>query len=184
MKKDEFWHIIDSVNGESNGDMDLKCALLKNRLDRLNEEKLKAFINHFDSADAGAYTWSLWGAAYVMHGGCSDDAFADFRATLISHGRKVYEAALNDPESLADVEYRDQEDICYEGFQYVKSDVAEDKLGEIPERSIPFPSEPSGEDWDEATVSKLYPRLSAKYSYNGKPIYDAKPKKPWWKIWL
>ncbi len=183
MNEDEFWKIIDSVHSKSNGDMDRKCDLLKNRLAKLNKQDLLDFINHFDSTDVGAYTWPLWGAAYVMHGGCSDDSFSDFRATLISHGRTIYEAALADPESLADLNFGNEEDICYEGYQYVKNDVAEEKLGEIPKRGKPFPDEPSGEKWDEDKVYELYPILSAKYAYTDDGDRDAERKKPWWKFW-
>ncbi len=183
MNRDEFWQIIDSVHNESEGDMNRKCDLLKNRLNRLNEQDLRDFINHFDSVDADAYTWPLWGAAYVMHGGCSDDAFSDFRATLISHGRKIYETALADPESLADLDFTNEEDICYEGFQYVKNDVAEEKLGEIPAIDMSFPDEPSGEVWDEENVRPLYPRLSAKYSFSDIGYSGGEYKKPWWKFW-
>ncbi|NNG00144.1 MAG: DUF4240 domain-containing protein [Desulfobacteraceae bacterium] len=118
-----------------------------------------------------------------MHGGCSDDSFSDFRATLISHGRKIYETALVNPESLANLDFRDEEDICYEGYQYVKNDVAEEKLGEIPKREKPFPDEPSGKEWDEDTVNELYPRLSAKYSFTDGGDRGGRPKKPWWKFW-
>ena len=31
-----------------------------------------------------AYTWDLWGAADVIHGGCSDDGFEYFRRWLVS----------------------------------------------------------------------------------------------------
>lgn len=183
MNKDEFWQIVDSVHYESDGDMDRKCELLSRHLGGLNEQDLMDFINHFDSADAGAYTWPLWGAAYVMHGGCSDDSFSDFRATLISHGRKIYEAALADPESLADLHFRDAQDICYEGYQYVKNAVVEEKFGEIPKRSKPLPDEPSGEAWDEDTVDDLYPRLSAKYSFTDDGERGGEPQRPWWKFW-
>ncbi|NNG00143.1 MAG: DUF4240 domain-containing protein [Desulfobacteraceae bacterium] len=56
MNIDEFWQTIDSVNSESDGDMDRKCELLKHRLNGLNEQALLDFINHFDSVDVGAYT--------------------------------------------------------------------------------------------------------------------------------
>ena len=183
MNTDEFWQIIDSVHSDSGGDMDRKCELLKGRLGKFNEQDLKDFIDQFDAADVGAFTWSLWGAAYVMHGGCSDDSFSDFRATLISHGRKAYETALSDPESLADLDIGDEEVMFYEGFQYVKNDVAEKKLGEIPKRNAPFPVDPSGEEWDEDTVNDLYPHLSAKCSFNDKGSHGGEPKKPWWKFW-
>ena len=156
--------------------MDRKCELLKDRLVRLNETDLKEFIDHFDSVDAEAYTWPLWGAAYVMNGGCSDDSFSDFRATLISHGRKIFEMALLDPESLADVDFEDREGICYEGFQYVTLDVAKEKFGEVPKKmSVSFPIEPSGEEWDESAVDDLYPRLSAKYSFTDDGIHTREP---------
>jgi hypothetical protein len=183
MDIDDFWQIIDSVHSESEGNMDRKCELLKNRLERLNELDLRDFINHFNSADAGAYTWPLWGAAFVMHGGCSDDSFSDFRATLISHGRKIYEAALADPESLVNLDLEDVDDICYEGFQYVKTGVAVEKLGEIPNRDTPFPDEPSGKEWDEENVINLYPRLSAKYSFSDTGDVGDESKKPWRQFW-
>ncbi|WP_051327415.1 DUF4240 domain-containing protein [Desulfatibacillum aliphaticivorans] len=183
MNKDEFWQIIEAVHDESDGNMDRKCELLKNRLLKLKDQDLRDFIRHFDSADAFAYTWPLWGAAYVMHGGCSDDSFSDFRATLISLGRKIYEAALADPESLANLDFEYDEDLCYEGFQYVKYDVAEEKLGDIPDRDIPFPDEPSGEEWDEENVDNLYPLLAAKYSVIDSENSATASKKPWWKFW-
>jgi hypothetical protein len=163
--------------------VDRKCELLKNRLAKLNSQDLRDFISYFDSADAGAHTWPLWGAVYVMQGGCSDDSFSDFRATLISHGRKIYEAALADPESLVDLDFEDEEDICYEGFQYVKNDIAEQKLGDVPDRDIPFPDEPTGEKWDEENVNKLYPCLCAKYSFFDIGGGRVDNKKPWWKFW-
>ena len=68
MNTAQFWQIIDSVHAKSSGDMDRKCELLKEELSRLERNELCDFIDHFDSADAAAYTWPLWGAAYVMHG--------------------------------------------------------------------------------------------------------------------
>jgi hypothetical protein len=183
MNIEQFWLAIDSVHVDSGGDMDRKCELLKSRLDDLNEHDLRDFSNHFDAADAGAYTWPLWGAAYVIHGGCSDDTFSDFRASLISRGSETYQAALANPESLADLNLRDEEDIFYEGFQYVRNDVAEEKLGEIPSRLTPFPEDPSGDEWDEDSVNDLFPRLSAKYSSTDDESRGEQPKKPWWRFW-
>lgn len=184
MNTHEFWSIIDSVHTSSGGDMDQKCELLKERLLALRADEFRGFLIRYDEADSAAYTWPLWGAAYVLQGGCSDDAFSDFRATLISHGRSVYEAALANPESLSQVPYDDEEDVCYEGFQYVKNDVAEEKLGGIPESKVCFPDEPSGEEWDEDTVDDLYPLLAAKFeSFSSHSESVAPLSKPWWKFW-
>ena len=184
MNTHEFWNIIDSVNAASGGDMDKKCDLLKERLISLDLKELRGFLDEFDEADLAAYSWPLWGAAYVLQGGCSDDAFSDFRATLISLGRSVYEAALANPESLSEVPYEDEEEVCYEGFQYVKNDVAEEKLGCIPESKICFPDEPSGEEWNDDTVEGLYPLLAAKFeSFNSNSDTESLSPKPWWKFW-
>ena len=45
----------------------------------------------------------MWGAAYVIEDGCSDDCFRDFRNYVISLGRASYSAALRNPDSLAAV---------------------------------------------------------------------------------
>ena len=183
MKTSEFWHILDAVHSESCGNMDRKCELLKARLAALEPQSLTDFIGHFDAVDAAAYTWPLWGAAYVMHGGCSDDSFSDFRATLISHGQATYERALADPESLVELQFDSEEDICYEGFQYVASEVAEAKLREIPKSTVTFPDEPIGEEWDEDSLTKRYPKLSLKYANGSIPQEPQSAPKPWWKVW-
>jgi hypothetical protein len=65
----------------------------------------------------------------------------------------------------------------------VKTDVAEEKLGEIPSRDTPFPDEPSGKEWDEENVNNLYPRLSGKYSFSDTGDGRDEHKKPWWNFW-
>lgn len=163
--------------------MDRKCELLRMRLEELDGPELLDFIRHFETMDAAAYTWPLWGAAYVMEGGCSDDAFSDFRGTLISQGRGVFERALADPDSLAEVDYGGDHP-CYEGFQYIASEVAENKQEEVPGRDVPFPSDPVGEEWNEDELDALYPRLAARYAGGGVTMGDSPgPAKPWWKIW-
>ena len=184
MTTEEFWQIIDTVHRDADGEMEKKCDLLRQRLNGLTSDELSDFIKHFDQADAAGYSWELWGAAYVIHGGCSDDSFSDFRATLISHGSEVYRTALADPESLAVLDVEDEEDLFNEGFQYIKHEVAEVTLGQLPQRTESFPSEPKGKEWDEDTVEDLYPTLAAKYCpENRNGDKDRDPRKPWWKFW-
>ena len=56
----------------------------------------------------------------------------------------------------------------YEGYQYVPTQVESDLSGgqDFP-RSRPHPKDPSGTIWDEDKVAELYPKLAAKYDYNG-----------------
>ena len=167
MTLDQFWQIVEEVHRASRGDMDKKCELLDAKLRQLSLDEVCSFNRHFDECEDRAYTWELWAAAYIIGGGCSDDAFSDFRATLISMGRETFERVLADPESLADMDY-DAETAHYEGYQYVPSTV-EKALGgaqRIP-RYAPAPAEPSGKPWDEDKVAELYPRLAERYDYSG-----------------
>ena len=167
MTLDQFWNIVEKVHRDSRGDMDKKCELLDTELRRLPLNEVCSFHQHFDACEDRAYTWELWAAAYIIGGGCSDDAFSDFRATLISMGRETFERALADPQSLADMDY-DAETAHYEGYQYVPTTV-ETELGgsQRSPRYQPHPDEPSGKPWDEDKVAELYPRLAAKYDYSG-----------------
>lgn len=146
--------------------MDKKCELLEVELRRLPLDELRSFHRHFDECEDRAYTWELWAAAYIIGGGCSDDAFSDFRSTLISMGRQTYELALADPQSLADMDY-DSETAHYEGYQYVPTAI-ERELGTGQRlRYAPAPAEPRGKPWDDDKVAELFPKLAEKYRYIG-----------------
>jgi len=167
MTLDQFWNIVEKVHRDARGDMDKKCELLEVELRRLPLDEVRSFHRHFDECEDRAYTWELWAAAYIIGGGCSDDAFSDFRATLISMGRQTFEGALADPQSLADMDYN-AETAHYEGYQYVPTTV-ETELGggqQYP-RYAAAPAKPSGKSWDEDKVAELYPRLAEKYDYSG-----------------
>jgi hypothetical protein len=46
-----------------------------------------SFERHFTQRLADAYRWDLWGLAYQLNGGCSDDGFVYFRCWLLGQGR-------------------------------------------------------------------------------------------------
>ncbi len=129
--------------------------------------EVTSFHRHFDECQDRAYNWELWAAAYIIGGGCSDDAFSDFRSTLISMGRHVFEAALADPEFLATIDY-DPDVAMYEGYQYVPTSV-EERLanGQTVARYQAHPMRPSGEQWDEGELEARYPKLATKYAFAG-----------------
>jgi hypothetical protein len=52
---------------------------LRTELRALSLDEIIAFEVAFRRYLNEAYTWDLWGAAYVIHGGCSDDGFEYFR---------------------------------------------------------------------------------------------------------
>jgi Protein of unknown function (DUF4240) len=116
--------------------------------------------------DRRAYTWELWGAAYVIEDGCSDDCFRDFRAYLISLGRDPYEAALKSPDSLAPL-VEDAETGDWENADDVAPEAYEDVTGEdIPSGDSDLSGRPRGEEWDDEQQDALvqrYPVLAARF---------------------
>ena len=176
MSRDEFWNLVERVNVSSGGDMSRKCELLGIELRRLPPAEVKAFDRNMRELFFQAYRWELWGAAYLMDGGCGDDSFMDFRYTLISMGRQIYEAALANPDSLARI---DCEHPTFEGYQYVssqvyeelmqKNGVSEQQLFEEQEResaSAPrHPREAAGEEFREWEMEDRYPKLTTKFGH-------------------
>ncbi len=167
MTIDDFWALLEELPaGETAGDA------LRVRLSGLQPDGIVQFQAHFDDAHARAYDWMLWAAAYTIRGGCSDDSFMDFRYGLIALGRKVYEAALTDPDSLANVvgEGGVDSDIADELFGYVAGQVYESMTGSDMPRNVgeasPWPDDPTGEEWDfddEELCAQKLPELWAKF---------------------
>jgi hypothetical protein len=167
MTIEQVWKIVDGVHAASKGDMDTKCQLLGKELRKLTAEEVWSFAERFGDCDARAYTWELWAAAYIIGGGCSDDSFSDFRATLISMGQSTFERVVEFPEALIDLDL-DEDNAFYEGYQYVAAEVYEEITGdEMPVQSKPHPKEPSGKEGKEDEVATIYPELAKKYQFDG-----------------
>ena len=67
---------------------------------------------------AAAYQYDLWAASSTIGAHDTDDGFVGFRYWLISCGRDVYLAALQDPDSLFEVD-TSHEDLCFEDYGVV-----------------------------------------------------------------
>jgi Protein of unknown function (DUF4240) len=143
-----------------------QSELLEERLRRLPPRQIVDFQRIRHGLDEQAYTWDLWGAAYVIEDGCSDDCFRDFRAYLISLGSEPYEKALRDPDSLAPVVH-DAETGNWENADSVAGDAYENATGEdIPADDSDLSGSPRGEPWDDEDQEALverYPALAARF---------------------
>ncbi len=161
MDKAVFWEIIENAKSASPSSYE-RPEGLRAALQKLTPDDIQAFQEAYIAQVYQAYTWPLWGAAYVINGGCSDDCFDYFRDWLISEGQSVYEAAIENPETLAEVQGTDEFEL--EEFRYVADEVYESKTGRAMQPAYPpFPGDPSGEAWDEDTVDRRFPKLAAKY---------------------
>jgi hypothetical protein len=166
MDEANFWEIVQLAHDQSGGDMEKKCDAIRNHISKLSTEEAEAFGHLFDAMMDQAYAWPLWGAAYIIGCGCGDDAFSDFRASLISRGRGAFERAISDPDSLAEEAF-DEGAWFYEGYHYAVSEGVESAAGKRCPRAVPHPSSPSGQKRSEKNVTQLYPNLSAKFITQG-----------------
>jgi len=164
MRTEDFWNLIAASKAKSDGSFDGHAEALYQDLSQLPEEEIVAFDNIFRQMSNRADTWDLWGAAYIIGGGCSDDSFMDFRSWLISMGQGVFEAALANAESLAEIEIDDEDDAFFEEFAYVASRAHEDKTdSDMPRVPGPAHEGTSGDEWDEDDLEERFPKLWAKF---------------------
>ncbi|AXQ30418.1 DUF4240 domain-containing protein [Solimonas sp. K1W22B-7] len=168
MDKAAFWKIIDASRRDAEDDPEEQLETLRERLSSLEPAEIVSFDRILSEYHGRADTWDLWGAAYIIGGGCSDDGFMDFRGWLISRGEKAYEAALADPESLVKVVKEHDGECQIEGYQYVASEVWEEKTGktsdDFPSHDLPMRTGTSGTPWEESDLDERFPKLSKKFS--------------------
>lgn len=172
MTETEFWKLIESTRAD---EPDAHANRLSAQLAKREAQAILAFGKHWDGFHNAAYTWPLWGAAYLINGGCSDDGFIDFRSWLILQGESTYREALASPDSLANIQI--EEDTanceCYPAADaYLKVVGGTDHkiyYDAMAKAYGPFqaPETPSGEEWDfddDEEMEKRLPDLFANYS--------------------
>ena len=178
MDEARFWQIISqslAVAQAENDDIaeqqETQFAALKAALLALDWQDIIAFENRFDQLHFASYRQDLWCAAYLMCGGCSDDGFDYFRYWLASRGKAVFQAALANPDSLADCPFvtADNDYYEFEDFGYAAHEAFAEKTGsEMSEYSDNAFTYPEIEfEWsDEAPESmvRICPKLFAKFA--------------------
>lgn len=128
MSADKFWEIIELSKADDPQD---QLDNLTDMLSALTPDEIFGFDYRLDKFLEASYNPELWAAAYIVCGGCSDDGFDSFRAWLISKGRSVYEAAIDNPDSLLAVfEQMDETDFPEnEEILYATLDAYEEATG-------------------------------------------------------
>lgn len=178
-----FWQIIEenvtnSLN-ISDANRQLETALIT-----LPAEDIQAFCNEFIDKMNEAYTWDLWGVAYLINGGCSDDSFTDFRASLIALGKEIFETAIADAEILMTLETQQIHAMFNEGFSSIGNQAYKTVTGQPFLTNKIHQATPSGIEWDESAESlKIrFPNTWAVYGWPDTK-QTAVNKIPWWKFW-
>lgn len=170
MDETEFWEIIDSTREAAEGDPEDHADLLVERLVQLDPDSVLDFARHFEARYNRAYRWDLWGAAAVLLGGASDDAFDYFRCWLIGQGREVFEGAVHDPDDLAELldDFDEELDGDGEELGYAADEAYEQLTGAVtPDLGLPpQPTEPAGTPMDfedDAALAARFPALRDRF---------------------
>lgn len=162
MSEDDFWKLIDKSRTASNNNYQTEISSLKTILLTLEPADIEKFNNTFTALLAASYDYKLWGATYVINGGCSDDCFDYFRQYLIGHGKEKFYQTIKDPESSASWVKSEEEDN-WEGLQYPAMEAYKQKTGKEISKTYQPKFELKGKPFDEETVMKQYPKLAKRF---------------------
>ena len=165
MDEEIFWKIIKNSKDNSNGDFEEQQEELAKELRKLTPDEIILFGNRFRYYRGQANTWELWGAIYIIHGGCGDDSFNDFREWVIGQGKDFYYKTIQDPETLIDLDAVTINEIEWEGLGYVYSDVFKELTGQEMEYTYKENYETTGQEWEEENddLNNMFPKLYDKY---------------------
>ncbi|MGV9263707.1 DUF4240 domain-containing protein [Kitasatospora sp. NPDC003701] len=169
MDETDFWQIIDDTREDADGDPDEQAERLVERLVQLTPDDVIDFARLFEARFQRAYRTDLWGAAYLLLDGASEDSFDYFRCWLIGQGREVFEGGLHEPDDLADLlpDFDEEEDGEAEDLGYAADEAYEQLTGlPLPEVGERQPARPAGAalDFDDPdAMAKRFPKLWERY---------------------
>ncbi|UQZ32197.1 molybdenum metabolism regulator [Paenibacillus sp. PK3_47] len=179
MASNSFWKLIEQSRQHGKEQVEwLTETLAKASVDEIARFEIE-FINKMEQS----YTSAIWGAAYVLLGGCSDDGFDYFRGWLIAQGEDVYNRVLNDPEYLAEYlseevlqendvypELEEMLSVATDAYTYSRTgsfeydnDMNIAFLDELEARGYQFKPKNIEFDWEEDDLEERYPVLWARF---------------------
>jgi len=171
MSEDMFWEIIEKTMADDPQD---QLDNLVNLLSTMTVDDIFGFDYRLDKFLELSYSSDLWAAAYIICGGCSDDSFDYFRAWLVSKGRTVFEAAVENPDSLIDVltdadesDFPENEEILYAALdayeEAADKDDFYDVLDTFDDNFSILEIELTWDEDDPKTLETICPRLFERY---------------------
>jgi hypothetical protein len=169
MDQAAFWKIIDAYVSDDKLESEYGYAEFAERLEAMSRDDILEFASAMRRALNTAHTWDMWGAAYLVCGGCAEEGFAYFCGWLMAQGSEVFRQAVDHPDSLAEYLPDYEGDDVFEDEAILAAPLAafEEKTGSyegfvLTERPA---SEPEGEQWDIEEQGELEARLPKLYAY-------------------
>jgi hypothetical protein len=169
MRTNEFWRTVDAAGASCGGDPARMLSSLRERLGALGAQSAADVQNYIEEFIGVAYTWDLWGAAYIMNGGCSDDAFLYFRAWLLAQGHEVFSEAMTNADNLGAAEFRFGTfgEFELEGLLDLPRAVYQELAGEpLVTLGVQETEQPMGKPWteDPELMKRRWSRLWKRFS--------------------
>jgi hypothetical protein len=163
-----FWSIIDAARAAAPEDVEAFAEAVRAELAKLPAAEIIAFQRDLDVLMDRLFHWDLWGAAFIMNFGCSDDGFEYWRGWLIAQGQQTCEAAMANAESLAAASVRYGEPGQYEceSLLYMPAEALDEQSEDEMPRIGNRPTEPAGEMWEEDgdDLKTRFPKLWKRFS--------------------
>jgi hypothetical protein len=177
MDREQFWILVEAAKTVGGGDCQAQAGRLVAALAQRSVDEVLGWDQIRHELLAESYHWELWGAAYLINGGCGDDGFDYFRGWLLGQGRAIWEAALADPDSLAahpEVRSRrplvrwsellECDDMLYVAYDAYQAMTGQELTVEVLSRQPRLRRPELGEGWDFEDAAEMrprYPRLWA-----------------------
>jgi len=126
MNIDEFWNIVGSAD---------KDTIIR-RLSKLSQQDIIDFECLLRERIIECDNYDLIAALKIISGGVSDDSYLYLRCWLIGKGRRIFESALRQADSISDA-LGDAEVPDFEGLLYVATKAYEINTGKKEDSTFP-----------------------------------------------
>jgi hypothetical protein len=167
MDEPRFWAIIEAGGPYCLDDQERQMASVRHQLLELPPAQVFLFYCQFFRRIVDAQIWDLYGAAYRINGGRSEEGLVPFLAWLVSQGRVVYTMVVENPDSLASVIDPTRDDYGFERlFRLARQVYFEHTRSDVPRTGVNWPPGPRGDPWasnDAAELTGRLPRLAKLY---------------------
>ena len=157
-----FWHLIDEA-GKKSYDQPEFIENLKSALESFNPKELRSFDKLLKTKANELNTWEHWALAYIVRGGCGDDAFDYFKAWAVSKGHKAFIAIKNIEEKELLCIFN--EDPQLEELYYLAEQVYENKTSDLMPPVRVKRSKLVGKKWEEQNLPHAFPSLCKLFNY-------------------
>ena len=158
-----FWELISRSRSEGPTTPE-QLAVLGELLRTFKAADIKRFGSLYARNMRKLYHWNVWALAYAARGGCSDDAFEEFRAWLILQGDPtLLDLALKDPARAA-LHVPPDPELPDGAWVWMIEEAHLQRAGTPLELPMIDLEKPKGKEWPEEAFEEIFPDLVRYYA--------------------